>query len=78
MYRPTAMPWAILTPPRPGLAGGIYQRGFLTPEGSHIIAHSDAMGKSPQFLDAPYKMIHINSQESRGNGDRQKNSQIDP
>ena len=39
-----AMGYSDAAPPE--LAGGIYQRGFLPP-GSHIIAHSDAMGKSP-------------------------------
>ncbi len=42
---PTALPWAILTPPHTGLSWTLDQPEFLlTPQGSHIIAHSDAMG----------------------------------
>ena len=34
-----------------GAGGGIYQRGFLTPEGSHIIAQSIAMGTNQCHFD---------------------------
>ena len=30
---PTAMPWAIMSPPHTGLAGGVYQHGFIDPGG---------------------------------------------
>ena len=49
---PTALPWAILTPPHTGL---LRTRGqhelLLTLEGSHIIAHSTAMGTNQCHFD---------------------------
>jgi len=49
---PTAQPWAILTPPLTGLLRRCGQHELLlTLEGSHIIAHSTAMGTNQCHFD---------------------------